>query len=297
MKDKKNRAFDDDKKPRIKEAIVVEGRDDTLAVSKAVDAIIIETHGFGLSDKTWKILDKAYRERGLIILTDPDHGGRSIRRKILNRFPGSKEAFISTEKASKKGDVGIENAAPDDIWEALSKARPSLAPSSLAPSSHPPSSLAPSSNAPSSGETTKERYNASYEDSYKERYNASYEESYKERYKASYEGSYKERYKANYEENYKERYKVSYEQNSKEHYKDTHKESHKKNYDMNLLVEWKLVGESNSRKRREVFCDNLGIGYSNAKGLLKKLNQYEIGEAEIESALSSIYYNEILEEK
>lgn len=231
MNDKNNRAFNDDKKPRvdkkpkIKEAIVVEGRDDTLAVSKAVDAIIIETHGFGLSDKTWKILDKAYRERGLIILTDPDHGGRSIRRKILNRFPGSKEAFVSTEKASKKGDVGIENAAPDDIWEALSKARPSLA--------------------PSSGERTKERYKNSYEESHKEQY------------------------------------------------KDTHKEG----YDMSLLVKWNLVGESNSRKRREVFCDNLGIGYSNAKGLLKKLNQYEIGEAEIESALSSIYYNEILEEK
>ena len=211
MNDKNNRAFNDDKKPRvdkkpkIKEAIVVEGRDDTLAVSKAVDAIIIETHGFGLSDKTWKILDKAYRERGLIILTDPDHGGRSIRRKILNRFPGSKEAFVSTENASKKGDVGIENAAPDDIWEALSKARASLI--------------------ESNGETTKERY------------------------------------------------------------------------DMSLLVKWNLVGESNSRKRREVFCDNLGIGYSNAKGLLKKLNQYEIGEAEIESALSSIYCNDILEER
>lgn len=211
MNDKNNRAFNDDKKPRvdkkpkIKEAIVVEGRDDTLAVSKAVDAIIIETHGFGLSDKTWKILDKAYRERGLIILTDPDHGGRSIRRKILNRFPGSKEAFVSTEKASKKGDVGIENAAPDDIWEALSKARASLI--------------------ESDGETTKERY------------------------------------------------------------------------DMSLLVEWNLVGESNSRKRREVFCDNLGIGYSNAKGLLKKLNQYEINQEEIASALSSIYCNEILEGK
>lgn len=231
MNDKNNRAFNDDKKPRvdkkpkIKEAIVVEGRDDTLAVSKAVDAIIIETHGFGLSDKTWKILDKAYRERGLIILTDPDHGGKSIRRKILNRFPGSKEAFVSTEKASKKGDVGIENAAPDDIWEALSKARASLA--------------------PSSGERTKERYKNSYEESHKEQY------------------------------------------------KDTHKEG----YDMSLLVKWNLVGESNSRKRREVFCDNLGIGYSNAKGLLKKLNQYEIGEAEIENALSSIYCNEILEGK
>lgn len=231
MNDKNNRAFNDDKKPRvdkkpkIKEAIVVEGRDDTLAVSKAVDAIIIETHGFGLSDKTWKILDKAYRERGLIILTDPDHGGKSIRRKILNRFPGSKEAFVSTEKASKKGDVGIENAAPDDIWEALSKARASLA--------------------PSSGERTKERYKNSYEESHKEQY------------------------------------------------KDTHKEG----YDMSLLVKWNLVGESNSRKRREVFCDNLGIGYSNAKRLLKKLNQYEINQEEIASALSSIYCNDILEEK
>ena len=231
MNDKNNRAFNDDKKPRvdkkpkIKEAIVVEGRDDTLAVSKAVDAIIIETHGFGLSDKTWKILDKAYRERGLIILTDPDHGGKSIRRKILNRFPGSKEAFVSTEKASKKGDVGIENAAPDDIWEALSKARASLA--------------------PSSGERTKERYKNSYEESHKEQY------------------------------------------------KDTHKEG----YDMSLLVKWNLVGESNSRKRREVFCNNRSIGYSNAKGLLKKLNQYEINQEEIASALSSIYCNDILEEK
>lgn len=243
MKDKKNRAFDDDKKPKIKEAIVVEGRDDTLAVSKAVDAITIETHGFGLSDKTWKILDKAYRERGLIILTDPDHGGRAIRRKILNRFPRSKEAFVSTEKASKKGDVGIENAAPDDIWEALKKARASLVESRL---------IEPSL-VESSGQTAKERY------------------------------------KDGYEQNSKEPYKDGYEENYKEH--------HKKHYDMNLLVKWNLVGESNSRKRREVFCDNLGIGYSNAKGLLKKLNQYEINQEEIESALSSICYNEILEEK
>lgn len=239
MKDKKIIAFNDDKKPKIKEAIVVEGRDDTLAVSKAVDAITIETHGFGLSDKTWEILDKAYRERGLIILTDPDHGGRSIRRKILNRFPRSKEAFVSTEKASKKGDVGIENAAPDDIWEALRKARASL----VEPRLIEPRLVK------SSGETTKEPYKDGYEESYKE------------------------------------------------HYGDSYKESHKKHYDMNLLIEWKLVGERNSRKRRELFCDNLGIGYSNAKGLLKKLNQYEISEAEIESALGSICYNEILEEK
>ena len=71
-------------KPRIKEIIVVEGRDDTLAVSRAVDAITVETHGFGMSEEMWEVLDKAYKERGLIVLSDPDHGGRSIRNKIMD---------------------------------------------------------------------------------------------------------------------------------------------------------------------------------------------------------------------
>ena len=35
-------------KLKIKEAIVVEGRDDTIAVKRAVDGLTIETHGFGI---------------------------------------------------------------------------------------------------------------------------------------------------------------------------------------------------------------------------------------------------------
>ena len=51
-------------KLKIKEAIVVEGRDDTAALKKAVDAFIIETHGFGISRNTWDLLAKAYEEKG-----------------------------------------------------------------------------------------------------------------------------------------------------------------------------------------------------------------------------------------
>lgn len=54
----------------IKEVIVVEGRDDTAAVLRAVDAATIETHGFGITRATWKRLEEAYRMRGLIVLTD-----------------------------------------------------------------------------------------------------------------------------------------------------------------------------------------------------------------------------------
>ena len=38
-------------KSKIREVIIVEGRDDTAAVLRAVDAQTIETHGFGMSDR------------------------------------------------------------------------------------------------------------------------------------------------------------------------------------------------------------------------------------------------------
>ncbi len=107
---------------RIKEVIVVEGRDDTTAIGKAVDAITIETHGFGMPDHIWPVIEKAYNERGIIVFTDPDYAGEKIRRKILERFPACKQAFLPKGKALKKGNVGVENAKPEDILEALEKA-------------------------------------------------------------------------------------------------------------------------------------------------------------------------------
>ena len=68
-------------KLKIKEAVVVEGRDDTIAVKKAAEALTIETHGFGIKKETWKLIEKAYENQGIIIFTDPDYSGEEIRRK------------------------------------------------------------------------------------------------------------------------------------------------------------------------------------------------------------------------
>ena len=54
-------------KLKIKEAIVVEGRDDTAVLKQVTDALIIETHGFGIAKTTWELLEKAYKENGLPI--------------------------------------------------------------------------------------------------------------------------------------------------------------------------------------------------------------------------------------
>lgn len=106
---------------KIKEIIVVEGRDDTAAVKRAVDAETIETHGFGIRKETWELIDKAAKTRGIIVFTDPDHAGETIRSRVLEKYPEAKEAFLSRRDAAKDGDIGIENAKPAAIIEALEK--------------------------------------------------------------------------------------------------------------------------------------------------------------------------------
>ena len=109
--------------PKIEEIIVVEGRDDTAAIRQAVDAVTIETHGYGIREEIWEMIEKAYRSRGIIVFTDPDTAGEQIRRRITERFPQAKEAFLDRAKAAKAGDIGVENASPEAIREALALVR------------------------------------------------------------------------------------------------------------------------------------------------------------------------------
>lgn len=107
----------------IKEIIVVEGRDDVTAVKKACDCEIIITGGYHFPKDLFKKLRKAQKEKGLIVLTDPDYAGERIRKIINRNIKGVKNAYIKQDKTIKNGDIGIENAKPEDILEALEKAK------------------------------------------------------------------------------------------------------------------------------------------------------------------------------
>lgn len=107
----------------IQEVIVVEGRDDAIAVKRAIDAEIIITHGFGITEETMKRIEFAHKRKGVILFTDPDHAGERIRKKIANRVKGCKHAFLPREQAMKNGDIGIENASVENILLALEKVR------------------------------------------------------------------------------------------------------------------------------------------------------------------------------
>ena len=119
---------------RIKEVIVVEGRYDKNTLSQVVDAVILETAGFGIFHDAAKrhLLKTMAETRGLIVLTDSDGAGFLIRNHIRGCVDPKlvKHAYIPDiygkerrkNAPSKEGKLGVEGMRPEILLEALQRA-------------------------------------------------------------------------------------------------------------------------------------------------------------------------------
>lgn len=109
---------------KLKEVIVVEGKDDTAAIKRALDADTIETNGSAISESTIEKIRLAQEKRGAIIFTDPDFPGEKIRKTIAEKVPGCKHAFLDKQEARAPEDrgIGVEHARPAAIRQALREA-------------------------------------------------------------------------------------------------------------------------------------------------------------------------------
>jgi len=108
----------------LKEVLIVEGRSDVARIQAShIEADMITTDGFNLRPKTIEQIRVAYEKRGIIILTDPDRAGEQIRKFLTDRFPNAKHAFIPRKDAIANNDLGVEQASPEAIREALAKTR------------------------------------------------------------------------------------------------------------------------------------------------------------------------------
>lgn len=109
---------------KIKEVIVVEGKDDTAKIKQAVAADTIETNGSAVDKEIISRIQHAKQKRGVIIFTDPDYPGERIRHIVDQAVPGCKHAFLTRDKAKAKHpdnkSLGIEHATYEDIRQALS---------------------------------------------------------------------------------------------------------------------------------------------------------------------------------
>lgn len=119
---------------KIREAIVVEGRYDKIALEPLVDTAIFTTEGFGIfkDREKMELLRRVAEKRGLIVLTDPDGAGLVIRNRLKSCIPPEhlKHAYIPDvpgrerrKKApSRAGTLGVEGMPPEVLSEALSRA-------------------------------------------------------------------------------------------------------------------------------------------------------------------------------
>ena len=121
-------------KPKLKEALVVEGRYDKNTLLQAVDAVILETGGFRVfKDRELQDLLRFYAEtRGIIVLTDGDGAGFLIRNHLRGVLPPERvrHAYIPDVKGKEKrkshpsaeGKLGVEGMPPEVLLDALRRA-------------------------------------------------------------------------------------------------------------------------------------------------------------------------------
>ena len=116
---------------KIKEAVVVEGRYDKIALEPLVDTAIFTTDGFGIFKNKDKLalLRRVAEQRGLIVLTDADGAGLVIRNRLRGAISAQylKHAYIPDvagkekrkRKAGKEGKLGVEGMPPEVLLSAL----------------------------------------------------------------------------------------------------------------------------------------------------------------------------------
>ena len=93
---------------KMKEILVVEGKNDTNVLKSFLDCDTIETNGTHLGKEILRQIRLAQKTRGVIIFTDPDFPGEKIRSSINAAIPGCKNAFIDKAKAKTSKKVGVE---------------------------------------------------------------------------------------------------------------------------------------------------------------------------------------------
>ena len=119
---------------KIKEAILVEGRYDINTLKQLVDTVILETGGFRIfkDRERLEMIRKIAARRGILVLTDSDGAGCTIRGFLRGTLPKEqvKHAYVPEimgkearkRHPSKEGKLGVEGMPQDILLRALERA-------------------------------------------------------------------------------------------------------------------------------------------------------------------------------
>ena len=107
-------------KIKIDGVLIVEGKADVSYLSNFVDALFFTTDGYDLNEEKINFLQKAAKVNKLIIYTDPDEAGETIRNRLKNQinpvFEAKSEKII--RKSYKK--FGVAELQKEEVIKSLS---------------------------------------------------------------------------------------------------------------------------------------------------------------------------------
>ena len=118
-------------KIKISLPIIVEGKYDKIKLDSIFDATVILTGGFSVfNNKDKQMLIRRLGEKGVIVLTDSDGGGKQIRSFLQGTLPKDKIHNLYIPKiegkerrkdhASKAGLLGVEGMEKEELIRILS---------------------------------------------------------------------------------------------------------------------------------------------------------------------------------
>ena len=122
------------KRIKIKETIIVEGKYDKIRLSPLFDACIIELGGFQIYNNKDRLalIRKIAEKSGIIILTDSDSSGFKLRHYITSAVPKAQitNVFIPNvsgkekrkAKPGKENLIGVEGMTTEVLLDAFRKA-------------------------------------------------------------------------------------------------------------------------------------------------------------------------------
>lgn len=99
--------------------LVVEGKSDVAFLSNFIEAEFVTTNGSDVPDNVIEYIKEVSKSKEVIVLTDPDYPGESIRTKLDANIPNLKHAFVSKDKSIKNGKVGVAESTKEEVLKAL----------------------------------------------------------------------------------------------------------------------------------------------------------------------------------
>ena len=115
----------------ISRPIIVEGKYDKIKVASVAHAVIVKTDGFGIfkNDERAALIRRLAEKNGVIVFTDSDAAGMTIRNYIKNILPADKIINLYTPEVcgkekrkkapSKAGLLGVEGTDAEKLREVL----------------------------------------------------------------------------------------------------------------------------------------------------------------------------------